>query len=288
MERHAHDDNLVLDNLLTEDAVGNVWADVCHIGVIVLCQLYLRELQLESRFVGTFCRGLRFFVGAVDVNLRELQGSLYAECLVLLGGALYVLVLTFAQIDAQHQLLSLAEVLGDVVDEQIALAAEAVAHIGGADGCAVPRLGEIGVDDAAPAESIGANAEEALGQRALRDAESVSIVASLFTIHHVKLAVLSHIARRLTIVHLVDDVGFHQAEALLVAGCFEAGHGGMHDGCGTDIVHVPRIRHPTAGGQRGELGRHWDVRYGTVHVFRSLVGLLRTAGIVFYRCADGP
>jgi hypothetical protein len=41
---------------------------------------------------------------------------------VLLGGALYVLVLTFAQIDAQHQLLSLAEVLGDVVDELIALA----------------------------------------------------------------------------------------------------------------------------------------------------------------------
>ena len=144
------------------------------------------------------------------------------------------------------------------------------------------------MDDAAPAESIGANAEETLGQRALRDAESVGIVASLFTIHHVILAVLSHIAGRLTIVHLVDDVGFHQAEALLVAGCFEASHGGMHDGCGTDIVHVPRIRHPVASGQRGELGRHWDVRYGTVHVFRSLVGLLRTAGIVFYRCADGP
>ena len=164
--------------------------------IIVFLQCHLVELQVERGFLGTFwCWGL-LFVRAIHIDLRHFQGSLNADDLVCLAGSLNVTILALSQIDAQHNLLSLSEMLRNIIGEQITLPTEAVANIGGTDRGAVPHLRKSRMDDTTTAESIRTNTEKSLCQCACRHTNTVSSVTSLFTIDRIKLTGLSKVARR--------------------------------------------------------------------------------------------
>ena len=80
--------------------------------------------------------------------------------------------------------------LSNIVYQNIALSTETIVDIRCTDGGAVPLVRETRMDDATTAESIGAYAIEPFYQRTCRRTDTVGIVTSLSTVHHIKLACL--------------------------------------------------------------------------------------------------
>ena len=144
------------------------------------------------------------------------------------------------------------------------------------------------MDDAAAAEGVGTDAEEAFREGAHGIADAGCYVAALLAIDGIVLAGLTEIGGCEAVEQLVDDVGLHQSEALFAAPCLEAGHGGAPYGGGRDDVHIPCVGHPAAGGQRVELAAHGDMGYVAVHIQGGAVGLFGGAGVVVDGGIDGP
>ena len=171
---------------------------------------------------------------------------------MLFVGTFDVAIFTHTQIDTQYDLLGLLKVLGNIIDEQIALSAETIINIRGVDRGTIPRGRETRMYQASAVKSIGTNTIEAFYQCTSRDVDTCREIVTLCTIHHIILTSLSEVGRTIGIVHLVNDVGFHQAEGFFIATSLEVSQCCMHHCCRRDIIHILGIGHPVAGGKGGE------------------------------------
>ena len=128
-----------------------------------------------------------------------------------------------------------------------------------------------------------------MDERAAGDTYAVAKVAIALATSSIIITDLAEIARTLSVVHLVEDIGLHQPEALSLTASLETGQRHVHHLGSSHIVDAPRIRHPVGGGD-GVVFRVFNTNLRDMHVHPrdSLPSLFRSAGTAVDRSIYRP
>ena len=206
-----------------------------------------------------------------------------------LSCALNVMVFSMTKILPQYNLQRLTEVLGNLINIPSVLTRVLIFYIRSLHTGTLPRCRKTRMDDTLAFQCLWNDTKQTLQQGSCRDANTITEIPITLPSSSIIITNLTEISWRLSIIHLIQDICFHQSESLLIAARLKIGQCCMHHLGSCYIVNTPRIRHPVAGGNRLISGLlyidMWDM---LIDIARCLESLLRRTSATVNWCVNTP
>ena len=164
------------------------------------------------------------------------------------AGALNIAVVAVTEVLTKDHLKRLTEVLGDLIAVSSVHTPVLIFYIGSLHAGTIPLCRKTGTDNALTIERLGNHTKESLYQCAAADSDAIAEITITLPSRSIILADLSKVGRRLSIIHLVKDVRFHQTETFVSTSCLIIGQSRVHHLSSRHIVDAPAIGEPVGGG----------------------------------------